>query len=255
MQLKSYWNKVSYWILRDHIPVTMSLLVYSILVYFIAAFGLGAHILEMMAFGSWSLLARPWSLVTYALVPVGSIFCFLGSLLWLWVAGGSLERSWGTGKYSGYMAANTTVSVLGLLIGGILTGQNILAVGLWLPLAGMTMAFAVKNPDDSMLFCFVIPLKLKYLAVISAASVMVSFAYAGFVVAVFALAGCAFSLWYATGAKLTFGQGTVNRHANVIRVFPREGTAKKLNPLKFIAERRERKRLKDFLEKSGIDEK
>ncbi len=256
MPIKSYWDKAKYWIFKDRIPVTMSLLVYSMLIYVLASFGLGIGILEHMIFTSRGFITSPWSLVTYPLVPVlGSIFGFLASMFWLWIAGGTLERSWGPTKFAAYMVLNTVVSALGLLIGGILTGHNMQLLGLWLPLAGMTVAFAAKNPNESVLFAFVIPLKLKYLAVISAASVLISFAYGGFIVAVFALLGCAFSLWYATGIKLPFDFKPRPKPKNVIRVYPRESATSKLNPFKSIKERQEQERLKNILKKSGIDEK
>jgi len=256
MPIKSYWEKAKYWILKDRIPVTMCLIVYSMVVYLLASFELGIGILGHMIFTTRGFIMSPWSFVTYPLVPVlGSIFCFLGAMFWLWVAGGSLERSWRPAKYASYMVLNTVVSALGLLIGGILTGHDMPLIGLWLPLAGMTVAFAAKNPNESVLFAFVIPLKLKYLAVISAASVLVSFAHDGFIVAVFALLGCAFSLWYATGIKLPFDFKPRPKAKNVIRVYPKESVTSKLNPFKSIKERRDQERLKNILEKSGIDEK
>lgn len=242
--------------MQDRYPLTKSLAIYSATVYLAAAFGVGGKLFNILIFNSRSVLPKPWSLFTYPLSPAGGgIFSFAFSLLWFWIAAGSLERSWGTNKFSIFLLLNTAVSALGLSLAGLLSGSSISASALWLPLAGVTMAFAAINPNESILFAFVIPLKLKYLALITVGFVLYSYLSYGFVAAVLALAGCAFSLWYAKGNGLEIGGFFSRKESNIIRVYPKKSILDRLNFLRKIRENRERKRLRDLFERSGIDEK
>lgn len=258
MSLNSFWNRTVYLIKKDHIPVTYSLLIYSIVVFCITSFIFEAIMIKYMAFDSSSALRKPWSLFLYPFSPgYNGIIGFIFTMFWLWIAGGSLERSWGTVKFSIYMLLNAFFSALGLLLGGLISNNAVYAAGMWLPLAGITIAFSLLNPEEKVNLWCILPLKMKYLAILTVVVTMMNYASYGFIIAVFSLMGCAFSMWYISGRRFAFhyGQHTPRKTGEVIRVYPRETIGSKINPLKIIEEHRERKRVRDLFKRSGIDDK
>jgi len=240
-------ERLTYWLYRDRIPVVKLLIVSNVLAFLATAlFGLG-RILQGLAFGADRVFCMPWTLFTYPLV--GSC-CGLISLLfsgyWLWIAGGSLERSWGSRVFAWYFFLMSAVTALGLCIGSFLTGIPVGVSGLWLPLAGVTVAFAMLDPEQQILFLFIVPLKLKYLALIDVAVVLVSYGGGHPLLGVFALAGCAASYWYVRRGRWS-GSRTSARRDGVIRVHPRHAVRRSWNPAKWYRDYRERKRLRDLL--------
>lgn len=259
---ESAWDKAVYFMIRDRIPVTKTLILLNILTLFLTKLFQLEFLVGWLAFNPATFIARPWTALTYPFVwdSVG-IISLLFAGYWLWVAGGSLERAWGSVRFAVFFLAMSAISALGLFVGVVL--WNLLrpmsmffpgASGLWFPLAGVTVAFGMMNPEQVILFMFFIPLKLKYLALIDAAIVFFSYVAAP-VVAVFALSGCAFAYWYVrVGASLSSYRSAPPRprQAEVIRVFSRRRRFP--NPLAWMKERRERRKLKDFFDKSGFKE-
>jgi hypothetical protein len=127
-------------------------------------------------------------------------------------------------------------------------------IGLWLPLAGVTVAWAMLNPEQQILFFFIIPMKLKYLALLDVALVLISYGQIHLALGLFALLGCAFSYWYILPHD--FGLSRSRDRGQVVRVHPRRGFLHKLNPFGWIKEKRDKDRLKKLFEDSfGDDER
>jgi len=249
-------DAILYWLFADRIPVTKLLIISNAVTFLAIALFRGGGALYDLSFGSGWVIRKPWTAFTYPLIghcpsPISLLFAGY----WLWVAGGSLERSWGSQTFSIYFFGMSAVSALGLLLGSLLLGVPTGAVGLWLPLAGVTMALAALNPEEQILFFFLIPLKLKYLAFIDVAAVLIGYGQISPVLGVFALAGCAFSYWYVRGRRIGFCRPSgVKRRGKVIRLYERPSFLSRLNPLRWYKEYRERKRLKDLFDKSGFGE-
>jgi len=260
--MRGYTTKDKFinWLFDDRTPFTKVLIVANVATFVPIALAQLAVILIYGAFATPLALAHPWTFFTYPLVGkyccgAMSVLSLLFACLWLAGVGGSLERSWGTRTFAIFFFLVSGFSALGLLAGGFLSHSAPTAAGLWLPIAGVTVAFAMLNPEAQSLFMFVVPLKFKYLALISAAMVLVGYTGDGFAVGVLALAGCGFAYIYVNaGLQRGFAPRRTSRPDNVVRVHPRQSAASRLNPFHWIKERRDRRRLKDLFEKSGLED-
>lgn len=249
-------EKIRYWFVVDRIPFTKILIVSNILSFIlIALFFRQGQIENILAFEPAELIFRPWTVLTYAFIsqPNNPIF-MLFALYWLWVAGGSLERSWGTTRYAWFFLSMTAISALGLFTGGLIAGKMIGLIGLWLPLAGLTVAFAMTNPEQQILFFFVLPLKLKYLALLDVILVLVNYGQIDLRLGVLALLGCAYSYWYIQPNRFSFNLPKRSSRSNVTRVYEKRSIFSSLNPLRKMKEARDRERLRKLFERSFDDE-
>ena len=107
--------------------------------------------------------ARPWTLVTYQFVHGTSMFWFFVSMLVLWIMARPLEESWGSPRFlvfwlvATFGASLTAVAVGRLLFGDIGFGTCLL------------FTFATLYPEVEFRLFFIIPVKVKYLAIVAAA--------------------------------------------------------------------------------------
>jgi len=108
-------------------------------------------------------VSRPWTLVTYQFVHGPSMFWFFISMLVLWIMAKPLEESWGSPRFLVFWLVATF-------------GASLTAVGLKLPLYGDTgvgtsilLTFATLFPEVEFRLFFLIPVKVKYLAVVAVA--------------------------------------------------------------------------------------
>ncbi|MCL5104193.1 MAG: rhomboid family intramembrane serine protease [Armatimonadetes bacterium] len=244
-------EQITYWLFKDRIPFTKLVILANIATWLAIGFGARALFYYLgfvfePARGLAAAVPYPWTLITYPFVGAGDVLGMLFGLYWLWLAGGSLERSWGTARFAYYFFAMCVITAAGLAMGGILIRTNIVLAGILMPLAGVTVAFAMLNPEEQIRFWFVLPLKLKYLAVIDVVLILVSY---GLPLGIFALAGCAFSFWYVVRPHRYSSSRRENR-GQVVRVHRRQTWLRKLNPFAWIHEYRDRKRLKKLFERS-----
>jgi membrane associated rhomboid family serine protease len=175
--MNEYIIRLKRFIYRDFDPVTKSLLVLAGLEFLLSLLLSGIFFFNL---NQWLILHPgtvfrfPWTLITYPLVDVSPL-SLLFAILWLWFIGGSLERTWGSRKYGHFLMIATFVT--GLLMAGLGVLFQIPAplFGLWLPLVGVTWAWADLNPYQEMLFWGVIPLKAKWLAWINAIFIFLTY--------------------------------------------------------------------------------
>lgn len=250
MRVDEIQDRMRYWIFSDRMPATKIILCANILTFIIGAF-IWKQLWRFLAFDTSTVLFMPWTSLTYALQSVDNPISMAFSLYWLWVAGGSLERSWGTSRFAGFFTAITFISALGVFVGSLIAHVSSPLVGLWMPLAGVTIAFALLNPESVVLFMFIVPLKLKYLAVIDAVLVFASYAKTPWL-GLFALAGCAAAFLYVRNGDVFDFRSRHYDDGKIIRIRPRHRRTPDLNPLKWIKNRRDRKRLDDLFRRSGF---
>lgn len=246
-------TKIIRWLLYDRIPVTKLIIISNaFMLIFLSLYHPGRILIaKWLIYTSTSVMESPWTVFTYPLIYTESIsisFCFM--LFWMWIAGGNLERSWGSSRFSIFFFLMSAISALGLFLGGLITEKATILAGLHLPLAGVTMAFAMLNPESTILYGFVIPMKLKYLAILDVIIVLVSFGSQNPILGVSALLGCAFSYWYAVYAYNSKKRKPSD--CKIIRIYEKSPSTPSLSPLGWYKEYRERKRLKDFFDKSGF---
>lgn len=109
-----------------------------------------------------------WRLVTYLFIPssLSPIWMFF-SVYWTWLVGRSLEQEWGAFRLNLYYL----LGMVGTTVAAFITGG---AVGnTWLNLS-MFFAFATLFPNYSITLFFVIPIKVKWMAFLSAGFLLFS---------------------------------------------------------------------------------
>jgi hypothetical protein len=123
----------------------------------------GALVLSLPALAAgevWRLvtfLFLPWSVGGGPLGPIWMIF----ALLMLHTIGTALEAAWGSFRFDAFLFVGALATILSSLFFGSVTNEYLLT-SLWL-------AFAVEFPDYEILLFFVLPVKMKWLGLLSGA--------------------------------------------------------------------------------------
>ena len=141
--------------------------------------------------------SRPWTLVTYQFVHGPSMFWFFISMLVLWIMAKPLEESWGSPRFLVFWLVATF-------------GASLTAAGLKLPLYGdagvgtsILLTFATLFPNVEFRLFFIIPVKVKYLAVVAVAWLAFSSLQMGLLPGVANVAGmCSGYLFFLATRKL-----------------------------------------------------
>jgi membrane associated rhomboid family serine protease len=241
-------RNLSYWLFKDKIPVTKTVLICNIVTYVVMGIFQAPAILRYFGFITPLVLSNPWTAFTYPLIGIGAAWCFFGACFWLWLAGGSLERSWGSQRFGIFFFANAAITAAGIYLGALIFRVDLGLAGLWMPLAGLTMAFAMLNPEEQIMFYFVIPLKMKYLALIDIVLVLMQYKLP---LGLFGLAGCVFGFLYVRKPRLAPRRAYRTENGD-IRVHLPHSRGSWLNPAGWYNEYKDRRRLKKFLGKSNF---
>ncbi len=103
-----------------------------------------------------------WRIFTFVLIPESSGFFLFITLYFYYMIGSTLERHWGTAKFTLYYICGI---VFNILYGTIfwLLGYNTYVSPFYLNMA-MFFTFAMLYPDMTVLLMFIIPVKIKWLA-------------------------------------------------------------------------------------------
>ena len=111
-----------------------------------------------------------WRIITYVFVPTSSgIFWLLISLYFYYWIGSTLERQWGTAKFTLYYISGVLLTAVGVLIASLISGQSYTVAGSYYVNLSMFFAFAFLFPDTQVLLFFLFPIKMKWLAYLDAA--------------------------------------------------------------------------------------
>ena len=112
-----------------------------------------------------------WRIITYVFVPTSSgIFWLLISLYFYYWIGSTLERQWGTAKFNLYYISGALLTVLGVVLASLITGNPYLtAAGTGYVNLSMFFAFAFLFPDTTVLLFFILPVRMKWLAYLDGA--------------------------------------------------------------------------------------
>lgn len=156
--LQSWLNRFCLKHPRLSIPGLMRYIVIgNVLVYLLDMFSQGAAS-NLLCFHSGSILSgQVWRILTFVFVPYTSgIVFFLITLYFYYFIGTALEREWGSNKFTIFYFFGVLLNVLlGFLVG---------SASMYYVNMSMFFAFATLFPDMQVLFFFVIPMKVKWLA-------------------------------------------------------------------------------------------
>ena len=126
---------------------------------------------------AWILRGQIWRLITWVLIPPESLSVFtIIMLLFYYSLGTTLERTWGTFRYTLYIFSGLIFTILGAFFLYFIMVGNVTGIGNFFSTYYVSMsiflAFAVSYPDMRVLLYFVIPIKMKWMAFVYAAMIL-----------------------------------------------------------------------------------
>lgn len=155
---------------RLGIPNLMTIVVIgTAIVYFLDFFGgSGYSIYNLLHFSAEAIFhGQIWRLVTFIFLPLSNQpFSLLLSLYFYWFIGSSLEREWGTTKFTVFYGMGVLFNLVVGLILGLIWGDA--SVSMTYVNLSLFFAFATLYPDLQFLLFFILPVKAKWLAWIDA---------------------------------------------------------------------------------------
>lgn len=111
-----------------------------------------------------------WRLVTFIFVPVNeNPLWFIFSVLLYYSIGRSLERTWGTTKFTVYYFLGVILTIVCGLVMGLLGYGWFETANMYYLNMSLFLAYATLYPDVTFMIYFIIPLKAKWLAWIDVA--------------------------------------------------------------------------------------
>lgn len=148
-----------------------------ILVYFGQAFG--ANFFQYLLLSPYHIMhGQIWRIVSWILIPPSSsnIIFVLIMLSFYYYLGTALERTWGAFRYNVYILGGMLCTVIGAFILYFISGQNEMlslingmSFSTYYINLSIFLAFAMNYPDMEVLFMMIIPIKIKYLALLDVA--------------------------------------------------------------------------------------
>lgn len=145
------------------IPNLMNYIVIgTVVVYLLDMFSQG-YCYDLLCFSAAKILhGQVWRLLSFVFIPLNGNLLFLAiSLYFYWMIGSTLEREWGSAKF-------TLFYFMGVLLNALLGFLTHYATMDYVNLS-MFFAFATLYPNTRFLLFFIIPVKAKWLAWIDAA--------------------------------------------------------------------------------------
>lgn len=148
-----------------------------ILVYFGQMFG--GNFFQYLLLSPYHIMhGQIWRTVSWILIPPSSsnIIFVLIMLSFYYYLGTALERTWGAFRYNVYILGGMLCTVIGAFILYFISGQNEMlslingmSFSTYYINLSIFLAFAMNYPDMEVLFMMIIPIKIKYLALLDVA--------------------------------------------------------------------------------------
>ena len=109
-----------------------------------------------------------WRLVTYVLIPTSGSFWLIISLFFYYWLGETLERLWGSAKFTVYYVSGALLTSLATLLVYFIDGISMPVYGASYVNTALFMAYALTYPDAMVRIYFILPIKMKWLAILEA---------------------------------------------------------------------------------------
>lgn len=167
----------------------------NLMIYLIAAYCIGfviytvnPNFMLMLTLSPYHILhGQVWRLITWILMPTDTrVFSLLIMALLYYQLGSVLERSWGTFRFNVYIFGGMLFTVIGAFIlygiyaaagtGSLETISLISSLTFTTNYINLTifLAFAVMYPEMQILLFFIIPVKMKWMAVVYAVLIAIN---------------------------------------------------------------------------------
>ena len=154
---------------RFGIPNLMGIIVVCNVIVFILDMVSNGTLSPMLYFSRYYILqGQVWRVITFLFVPENtSLIFFAITMYFYYFIGTSLEREWGSGKFTVFYALGVILNIIVGMVTGYAT-MDYVNMSLFL-------AFATLYPNLQFLVFFIIPVKAKWLAWIDAALLALNF--------------------------------------------------------------------------------
>ena len=155
------------------IPGLMRYIVGANAVLFVLSLFAGAGTLNFLALDAAEVLhGEIWRIVTYVLLPTeyglyNGIFLIISLMFYYWL-GTTLERLWGSAKFTLYYVSGVLLTALGAILAYLIDGISVSIAGASYVNMAMFFAYALSFPDAMVRIYFLIPIKMKWLAALDA---------------------------------------------------------------------------------------
>ena len=127
-----------------------------------------SRILPYMTFSPyWILHGQVWRLISFIFIPPSTGILAIIAFYFYYFLGTTLERQWGTARFNLYFFTGVVLTILFGFLMYWITGISVSLTAYYLFLS-MFFSFAVLFPDMQVLLFFVIPVKMKWLAIVDA---------------------------------------------------------------------------------------
>ena len=133
-------------------------------VYLLSLFARGGSLNFLSMDPAAVLRGELWRIVTYVLLPTnGGIFLIISLFFYYWL-GESLERLWGSTKFTVYYVSGTLLTALASLLAYFIDGISVPVYGAVYVNTALFLAYALNYPDAMVNIYFIIPVKMKWMA-------------------------------------------------------------------------------------------
>ena len=135
---------------------------------FVIDFVMPINLVGMLAFNLSAIMqGEVWRIITFIFIPPNAGLIFIIFALYLYyMIGTALENQWGAFKFNVFYLCG----MVGTIIAGVITG---FATSAYLNLS-LFLAFAILYPNFEIRLFFILPVKMKWLALINAAFLVFS---------------------------------------------------------------------------------
>jgi len=132
------------------------------------------------------LKGQVWRVISWVLVPPsGNLISIIFIVLLYYSLGTALERAWGTFRYNVYIFSGILFTVIGAFALYFIAGTGMIGYGglfsTYYINMSIFLAFAVSYPDMELLLYFIIPIKMKWMAIVYAVFILYDFIAGNFI--------------------------------------------------------------------------
>ena len=140
-------------------------------------------IIDYMVFDPGLILhGQVWRLVSFMFIPISTSFLALIAFYFYYMIGNVLEAKWGSGRFTVYFFSGIVLTILyGFIVYFVTGGKYVLVnphayqIDAQFIYLSMFFSFAALFPDMQVLLFFIIPIKIKWLALVNAFFFVISF--------------------------------------------------------------------------------
>lgn len=148
-------------------------------IYILGVFDQSGLLYSALALDAASVLhGQVWRIVTFVLLPTGGrpLAVVLSLFFYFWL-GESMERLWGSTKFTVYYVSGMLLSTLASILALFLDGFAFPLFGAGYVNSALFFAYALTYPDAIVRVMYILPVKMKWLAIIEAAVYVLAVVY------------------------------------------------------------------------------